>query len=263
MSTTKNINVKWIGGATFIISIEGLKIACDPDLSPKDSIQDYFWFKSRRLEDPVYEITDFDAIDLWLVTHEHEDHLSPTGIDRIEADCPVVGNRAAAKILLQKDKTDITFLRWGQSQEYSLQGFEVRVQAVKAVHGINPLAAWLAGHGNGYLVTISQDKWKAAVYISGDTVYRRGISKSISAEKINLMIPYMGAVQKGSWIGTLTLDTTMLQKFINDLNPDFIMPVHHSTFSHYTEPISHLTELAVNRIFLARPGGERSFPIEG
>ena len=40
----------WIGGATFVLSIGKLNIACDPVLCEKGTIQDYFWFKSKRLD---------------------------------------------------------------------------------------------------------------------------------------------------------------------------------------------------------------------
>ena len=63
----------WIGGATFILSIGNLNIAVDPVLCTKGIVQDYFWFKSRRIEEPVYNERDFDNIDLCLITHNHKD----------------------------------------------------------------------------------------------------------------------------------------------------------------------------------------------
>jgi L-ascorbate metabolism protein UlaG (beta-lactamase superfamily) len=54
----------WIGGATFVLSIGDLNIACDPVLCEKGTIQDFFWFKSQRIEQPVYSENDFENIDL-------------------------------------------------------------------------------------------------------------------------------------------------------------------------------------------------------
>jgi N-acyl-phosphatidylethanolamine-hydrolysing phospholipase D len=42
----------WIGGATFVMTIGNINIACDPVLCERGKIQDYFWFKSKRLEEP-------------------------------------------------------------------------------------------------------------------------------------------------------------------------------------------------------------------
>jgi L-ascorbate metabolism protein UlaG (beta-lactamase superfamily) len=54
----------WIGGATFVLRIGNLNIACDPVLCDKGTIQDFFWFKSQRIEQPVYSENDFENIDL-------------------------------------------------------------------------------------------------------------------------------------------------------------------------------------------------------
>jgi L-ascorbate metabolism protein UlaG (beta-lactamase superfamily) len=54
----------WIGGATFVLCIGDLNIACDPVLCEKGTIQDFFWFKSQRIEQPVYSENDFENIDL-------------------------------------------------------------------------------------------------------------------------------------------------------------------------------------------------------
>ncbi|MFH1853329.1 MAG: MBL fold metallo-hydrolase [Candidatus Neomarinimicrobiota bacterium] len=255
------VKIKWIGGATFILTIDNLKIACDPDLSPKDTIQDYFWFKSRRLDDPVYATDDFNNVDLWLITHEHEDHLNPLGIEQISPTAIVVANRAAARILRKTGHSKVTTLRHGRILEYRLAGCDIRIRAIKAVHGVNPLAARLAGRGNGYLVTVLRNSELANIYITGDTVYDKRITRSLHGTTIDVLIPNLGAVQKGSWIGMLTLDAAMLRKFIADLDPRFVMPVHYGSFSHYKEPISRLTEMALSRVYLAVPGGQQVFPI--
>jgi N-acyl-phosphatidylethanolamine-hydrolysing phospholipase D len=54
----------WIGGATFVMAIGNINIACDPVLCERGIIQDYFWFKSKRLEEPKYDEKTFSNIDL-------------------------------------------------------------------------------------------------------------------------------------------------------------------------------------------------------
>jgi len=50
------ISFDWIGGATFVSKTGNLKISCDPVLCEKRTVLDFFWFKSERLEAPVYEM---------------------------------------------------------------------------------------------------------------------------------------------------------------------------------------------------------------
>jgi L-ascorbate metabolism protein UlaG (beta-lactamase superfamily) len=92
-----------IGGATFVITIGDLKIACDPVLCAKGTILDFFWFKSRRVESPVFDNTTFKDVDLWLITHNHADHLDDAGLSVIGHHSTVVCNKNSFRKLAEKD----------------------------------------------------------------------------------------------------------------------------------------------------------------
>lgn len=119
---------KWIGGATFILSIDDLNIAVDPVLCDKGTVQDFFWFKSERIE------------------------------------------------------------------------------------------------------------------------------KAIGDRSIDLMIPNMGAAKEGSWIMTLTLNSKMLKRLIDELNPKTVIPVHYGTFKHYIEPVDTIKSLNDSSFIFVKPG---------
>ncbi len=104
----------WIGGATFILSIGNLTIAVDPVLCKKDTVQDYFWFKSKRIEQPIYTEKDLDNIDLWLITHNHEDHLDSIGFSKISNSSKIISNKNSSKILQENGKNDLTVLGYKQ-----------------------------------------------------------------------------------------------------------------------------------------------------
>ena len=75
------IDFKWVGAACFILEIDKqFKIACDPSLSPKGTLYDFKFFKSERTIGPEYDASDFKDVDLWLLTHNHLDHLDNDGI---------------------------------------------------------------------------------------------------------------------------------------------------------------------------------------
>jgi hypothetical protein len=50
-------------------------------------------------------------------------------------------------------------------------------------------------------------KRKKGIYITGDTVYKNTIIKTLKNKQIDLLIPNMGAAKQGSWIMTLTLNS--------------------------------------------------------
>lgn len=252
-----DIRFKWIGGATFIIYIDNLKIAVDPVLCKKGTVQDYFWFKSKRIEDPQYDDADFNDIDLWLITHEHEDHLDKIGLSKIESNSTIISNKKAGDILKKGGKRNVFLLGWRNTLEIKHGDYIIKIEAIKAIHGINPISAFFAGKGNGYYVSVLKGTESFSFYITGDTVYKSSIIKQLNGRPIDLLIPNMGAAKQGSWLMTLTLNAKMLQKLMKKLKPITVIPVHYGTFMHYNESIKEIIELKNNAILILELGKAR------
>lgn len=248
------INFTWVGGATFVIETGGLRIACDPSLAEEGTIADFFWFKSVRLNNPVYDQNTFNNIDMWLLTHAHLDHLDKSGMAAIGSKSIKIGTKEVARCLVKNGLSGVEILEWGELRKYSFGSVKVEVMAVPAIHGINPVSAFFAGKVNGYLLKIIRHDSEFTTYITGDTVYDQRIFKKVHFPKIDLMIPNMGAAQKGSWIMNLTLDAKMLRRLIAKMNPDIVIPVHFEAYSHYNESIKATASLKDNRIKILNPG---------
>jgi L-ascorbate metabolism protein UlaG (beta-lactamase superfamily) len=62
------------------------------------------------------------------------------------------------------------------------------------------------------------------------------------------MIPNMGAACEGTWIKSLTLNSVMLNKLMDDLHPKKVIPVHYGAFEHYREPVDSILALGDSRI---------------
>jgi len=248
------ISFTWVGGATFVLSIDNIKIACDPVLCEKGTVQDFFWFKSKRLEQPIYNESTFKGIDIWLITHNHEDHLDSIGLSIIDNKSIVVSNKNSSKKLIEKGINDLTILDWHNSKNFFINGYEIQIEAIPAIHGINPLSALFAGKVNGYYLTISNGKERVKIYVTGDTVYKNKVINSLVDKEIDLLIPNMGAAKEGSWIMTLTLNSKMLKKLISKLNPRTVIPVHYGTFEHYKESVKKIEEIQDDRIKIVKIG---------
>jgi L-ascorbate metabolism protein UlaG (beta-lactamase superfamily) len=251
----------WIGGATFILSTGNLKIAVDPVLCEKGTEQDFFWFKSKRVEEPFYTENDFKNIDLWLITHNHEDHLDSIGLSKISTTSKIISNNNSYKVLQENEKNDLSVLSWKQTIEFNIKGYEIEIEAIPATHGVNPLSALLAGKGNGYYLAVSKGKEKTRIYITGDTVYKSKIIRALENKEIDLLIPNMGAAKQGSWIMTLTLNSAMLKKLISKLNPEIVIPVHYGTFEHYKEPVDNIKRINDKRIKIVEVGSKTALKI--
>jgi len=249
------LTFQWIGGATFILTIGNLRIACDPVLCPKGTVQVYSGlFKSTRLESPVYTDGDFKEIDLWLITHSHDDHLDEPGMAAISDSASIIGDKKSIAKLAAHGTKNHTVLDWGETTRLDIKGFGITVEAVPAIHGVNPLTAYLAGKVNGYYITVSKGPVCRHIYITGDTVLKKPVIAALKGRPIDLMIPFLGAANLQRWMMTLTLNAGMLQRFIEELQPDLVVPVHFGTFQHYREPIGEVLKLKDDRIHILEPG---------
>ena len=249
-----HIAFTWIGGATWILDIEGIRIACDPVLCPAGTVQNYTFFSSKRLNEPVFTETAFQDIDLWLITHGHEDHLDQAGSTHIQPEATVITHHNALKKLQQAGLQKIVVLQWREQQSYDMKGKQIAIEAIPAIHGVNPLVAWLAGGVNGYWITVQDPECSVSFYITGDTVLHRNVLRTLQGRPVDILIPNMGAVKQKSWMGALTLSAAMLRKLMALLQPKYCIPVHFGTFEHYIEPISTVETQGNAPIVILKPG---------
>jgi L-ascorbate metabolism protein UlaG (beta-lactamase superfamily) len=247
---------KWIGGATWIIQIDGIKIACDPVLCPKGSVQDYKYFKSTRIEKPEYSEYDFKDIDIWLLTHGHEDHFDQKGSEKI------TNSRVIAHHSILKSPYSLNMhldtLNWGEEVNLTIRGINIEIKAVPAYHSKRQIFSSIVGNGNGYLIKVSNDKSSTVIYITGDAFYSEKVRKYVDLP-IDYIIVNAGSARIGNKvlsriIGRITNNKNDIIELTGILNPKIIIPVHWGTFTHYMEVLEPCDFEQDKRIKLVKPG---------
>lgn len=262
MSHQFEMEFQWVGGATWILTVEGIRIAGDPVLCPVGTVQDYGWFRSKRLEDPVYTDEDFRDVDLWLISHAHEDHLDALGLAQIGPASHVVTHANALPKLRRTRSSDISVLAWHQQCRLNIKDCQMTIEAMPAIHGVNPVSAWCAGGVNGYLVTVTRGAAVSSFYVTGDTVTATAVLKALEGRHVDVLIPHMGAAKQGSVIMALTLSAAMLRRLLDQLSPQVTIPVHFGTFEHYVEPIAVVEHWRDHTIRILTPGQRCSLVID-
>ena len=243
----------WIGGPTWVLEAEGLRIGCDPSLSPAGVVQNFGWFRSKRLTDPIYTSSTFDRIAVWLITHGHADHLDEPGLRQIRKDAIVLTHPSASS-RLRRAACHPNSMKWGerfclqdltprQDVVSDLGSIGVTVEAIPAVHGERPWAAWAAGGVNGYWLSLRGRQGETSVYVTGDTVLHPKLIRALEGRRVDLLVANVGAARRGGWTGTLSLSATMLARLIQMVRPAVTIPVHFGTFEHYVEPLRALEDL--------------------
>jgi L-ascorbate metabolism protein UlaG (beta-lactamase superfamily) len=238
-----NISFKWIGGATWVLHIDNIKIACDPVLCPEGSIQDYKYFKTKRLNNPVYDESDFSDVNLWLLTHNHEDHIDKYGLKMIHKDSTIISHKSLNAIIKKEIYGNIRFLGWNEETDVLIDGINIKIKAIPAIHAKKALFSSMVGNGNGYLIKITKNNSKYCIYVTGDSVYNKNINRYIGISNIDLIIANAGSAMIGKSflskiIGRITNNISDVINMNMDMKPIKLIPIHWGTFTHYSENIT-------------------------
>ena len=222
--------------------IDNIKIACDPVLCAKGHVQDYGYFQSTRLNNPIFTEKDFTDINLWLLTHNHEDHIDKYGFKMIKKDATIYAHKSLKPFFQVNGYKNISYLDWNEQAEFSAAGITLKIKAVPAIHAKKRFLGAKIGNGNGYFVEISKSEFKYFIYITGDAVYNNQVKEYFKNKKIDLIIANAGSAMIGKSfisriVGRITNSGADIGKMASALHPRMLIPVHWGTFSHYSETI--------------------------
>ena len=252
-------SLQWIGGPTYVLQLGSFKIITDPMLCSKSD--NAFVIKKhpttgeinafvKRLVEPT--MLDTSNIDVLLISHLHADHFDKEAKETLNKNLTTVAPTANKETLLAWGFYNTTGLKWNDTITFKKDFETIKIIAVKALHAKDEHLNTELGHVNGYIIEYNDGKNTFRVYWTGDTVWFDEIKEYKKFGRINLLIPNMGAVGADGNIGRRGLNAIECMKIIRCLNPILIIPVHHNTFSHYTEPIAVLQELSAKTKYKAR-----------
>ncbi|TYU99894.1 MBL fold metallo-hydrolase [Listeria monocytogenes] len=228
-----------VGIATCVLRInDQLKIAIDPALFEKGTKLKFKTFESERLKSPRFDKETFEDIDVWLISHFHEDHIDRLGKEKIAQNSVVLSNKDSFAFLADINSKEI---RWKETYVFVKGNIVVEIQAIPAYHASSFLMRKWIGKVNGYYLTVIADSEVKKIYFTSDTVFHRNIIQALP-EKVDLLIANLGNVQANKRGGPLTMDIPMLHKFVEILTPSVVVPVHINDLSHYETPEESIVE---------------------
>ena len=114
----------------------------------------------------------------------------------------------------------------------------LRITAVPAHHSHDEGLDASLGKGNGYLLS-----WEGAapyrVYWTGDSILSDDM-RQVAARYagLDLWLPHLGAVGLDGTLGLRTMNAEEAVEAMILLRPRQVIPIHHTTFGHYREPLS-------------------------
>ena len=239
------MRLQWVGGPTTRIEIGSFRILTDPMFGEGPEA-----FVMRRhpstgeLGVPIARLAPLpsvalDDLDMVIASHLHADHFDPVAVERLDNGVQLVAPTTNVKQLQEWGFDRVCGMQWQQERTWEKDGERLRVLALPAHHAHDDKSNHELGVVNGYLVEHHAPGSVFRIYWTGDTVWFDALTPTAEAlPPINLLLPHLGGVGKdgGPW-GMISLDAIEGTLVAELVDPDTIIPIHHSTFDFYVEPI--------------------------
>ncbi len=217
----------WIGGPSFVLEIGPFRVVGDPVL--RESFELEGAGTVRRLS-PLAPI-DLAGADVALVTSLRPDHCDNDALARC----------GAGTVLVPAGGDGVV-----EGASMVTPGENVRVDRGPAALTIAAVPAGQPGapgaRDNGYFLCLESGAKPFTVYVTGDTTFSEETREIQRVHGYsNLLVIHTGAERSPD--GTLrSADAKEAMQIVYRMQPNAIALVHHTTFSHYIEPVAPLID---------------------
>lgn len=247
------IKIKYIGGATALFEVGGLRFLTDPTFDPKDTKYDTGLYLLHKLKSPAKQINKIGKIDFVLLTHDHHfDNLDNSGreflssVDKVYT-TPIGTERLGANSVGLKN--------WETIELPTKDNRILKITGTPCRHG--PVGGD-RGPVTGFVLNF-KNKSQGAVYITGDTVWYEGVEDVAKQFDVKIVVLFMGAaVVKAAGTDHLTMTAEEGLKVAKIFDKADIVPLHFEGWEHFTESSAEIKNKfkeagLLNRLKFAKP----------
>lgn len=224
------MKITYIGHATLLLEIEGVRILTDPNF--ENSLGRFL----PRVSAPGIALDALPKLDALLLTHAHADHLSFKSLDLLPRDIPLIAPERIATWLARKGYSHAQPLNPGGAE--LLANGALRIHAGKATHLGNRYGfdRWRSD-ANMYLLESDRE----SVFFAGDTALTDSTHHLVEKhlwqhqrvlDVALLPIGYAPSWKPGFRRGHLTGDDALT--LFEILKARAMLPYHWGTFRHVT-----------------------------
>jgi len=200
--------VTYVGHATVLLELSGLRILTDPVLRSR--------LAHLRRQAPPPPAGVAEAVDAVLISHLHHDHADLPSLRRVGAETPVLAPPGAGSFLRRRGFTDVTELAPGESSAIG----DLRIAAVEARHGHGRPPLRRGSGAIGFRLS-----GRSEVYFAGDTDLFEGM-REIAGGLDLALLPVWGW---GPTLGPGHLDPERAARAAALLSPRIAVPIHWGT----------------------------------
>ncbi|MGK4006276.1 MBL fold metallo-hydrolase [Sorangium sp. So ce1036] len=239
--------ITWAGGPTMAISFAELTILTDPVLGESFSMGDpnepvnFREVVQHPRSTPLGGV-DLAGVGLVLLSHAHEDHFDQQAWADLDRSLPILLPVADVRTVTAKGFRRVDGLAWGDTRRLAPgAGRAVSITAIPAHHSSDAKIAEALGKGNGYWIELTDGSWRRTIYWTGDSMpTEEVIAATRSRGRPDLLVPHVGGVGATGPFGLISMRASDVVTLARALRPRRVLPIHHSTYELYREPISEL-----------------------
>jgi L-ascorbate metabolism protein UlaG (beta-lactamase superfamily) len=227
------VSMTYIGGPTALIEIGGLRLLTDPVFDPPGGKYSFgLGTGSEKLDAPALAPGELGRIDAVLLTHDHHaDNLDPAGRALLPSAGRVVTTTSGAGRL---GGNALGLDPWASTTLQAPGGPEVRVTATPARHG-PPLSHSLVGDVIGFMLEWDGQR-DGALWISGDTVYYRGVAEVGRRFDVGTGLIHIGGVRFPiSGPARYTMNANEAARVASEFGLRTLLPIHYEGWKHFRE----------------------------
>lgn len=230
-----SMKLVWIGGPTFTLELGAFAFVADPVLGKAVNVPGG---PSERLSEvPRVNVP---APRFMLLSRCAPDHVDAPGVETIDKSTPVYAPPEAADDVRRLGFDEVNGLSWGETTTIESSGERLRITATPA----HRAAAGSPSNGNGYFMSHEAGERTRTVFWTGDTVMTEDIRQVQQTHGyVDLLVVNVGA-ERDTDGHLVSADAKQAMQIVFRMQPKRIVPVHHTTFAHYTEPIGVFADQA-------------------
>ena len=235
-----SVTLAWLGHATVLINVYGVRILTDPVLHPRIGVDlGLGTLGPMRLVRCALAPDELPDVDLVLVSHAHFDHLDTPSLGAIRGKPAAVMAADISDLLPRRRYSSVRELRWNEAATVTTPRGDVLVRAIEVKH-------WGA--------RIRRDTWRgytgwvleregARILIGGDTAVTPAFTAHRHFGPFDAAVMPIGAYDP--WIYNHCTPEQAVA-MANAAGARLIVPVHHQSFrlsnEPFTEPIERIQE---------------------
>ena len=232
-------SVQFIGTATVLIRYQGFTILTDPNFLHKgDHVHLGYGLRSRRLTNPALELSQLPPIDLFILSHLHEDHFDPLVQRQLSRDTLIVTTREAGGNLSRIGfRRPVSLSTW-EALEIRKGDARLIITAMPGRHGPTVIAALLPAVMGAMLDFGAQGAQpRYRMYISGDTLVFDDIALIPHRfPGIDLALLHLGGTRIFKMI-KVTMDGKDGVQMLGIIAPRRAIPIHVNDYDVFKSPL--------------------------